>query len=103
MLPNNCFSLFSPQESSRAGMGPRNDDNSLYQYRNCRIIKNGQLLKEDLWVRNGKIMNPEFLFFVEKVKADVQIDCNNHIISPGFIDIQINGKQMLYKVSAYFN
>ncbi|GFN81608.1 N-acetylglucosamine-6-phosphate deacetylase [Plakobranchus ocellatus] len=64
----------------------------LYQYTNCRILRDGKIFIEDLWVRDGKIMNPEVLFFVEKVNADQRIDCSNMIIAPGFIDLQINGK-----------
>ncbi|BFZ24211.1 hypothetical protein BsWGS_27250 [Bradybaena similaris] len=71
--------------SSATGAG------TLYQYLNCRILRGGKIIREDLWVRNGKIMNPELLFFDEKVTADVQIDCHNLIISPGFIDVQLNG------------
>lgn len=63
----------------------------LYQYTNCRILKAGKIFREDLWVRDGKIMNPEMLFFVEKVNADESIDCGNVIIAPGLIDVQING------------
>ncbi|XP_009322518.1 PREDICTED: putative N-acetylglucosamine-6-phosphate deacetylase [Pygoscelis adeliae] len=48
-------------------------------------------LLEDLWVREGKILNPEKLFFDEKGSADIQLDCKNSIIAPGFIDVQING------------
>uniref|UniRef100_A0A8D2JD05 N-acetylglucosamine-6-phosphate deacetylase n=1 Tax=Varanus komodoensis TaxID=61221 RepID=A0A8D2JD05_VARKO len=47
--------------------------------------------REDLWVRDGKILNPEKLFFEEKKSADVQLDCKGSIIAPGFIDVQING------------
>ncbi|KAJ7397132.1 N-acetylglucosamine-6-phosphate deacetylase isoform X1 [Pitangus sulphuratus] len=47
--------------------------------------------REDLWVREGKILNPEKLFFDEKGSADVQLDCKGSIIAPGFIDVQING------------
>ncbi|XP_017601172.1 PREDICTED: N-acetylglucosamine-6-phosphate deacetylase [Corvus brachyrhynchos] len=47
--------------------------------------------REDLWVREGKILNPEKLFFDEKGSADVQLDCKDSIIAPGFIDVQING------------
>lgn len=47
--------------------------------------------REDLWVREGKILNPEKLFFDEKGSADVQLDCKDSIITPGFIDVQING------------
>lgn len=48
--------------------------------------------REDLWVREGKILNPEKLFFDEKGSADIQLDCKGSIIAPGFIDVQINGK-----------
>ncbi|KAK1785671.1 hypothetical protein P4O66_019015 [Electrophorus voltai] len=46
---------------------------------------------EDLWVREGKILNPEKLFFDEQGFADHKVDCGNKIIAPGFIDVQING------------
>ncbi|KAL8569291.1 putative N-acetylglucosamine-6-phosphate deacetylase [Nucella lapillus] len=63
----------------------------LLQFRNCRILRNHQIYRDDLWVRDGKIMDPEKLFFDEKINADIQIDCDNSIIAPGFIDAQING------------
>ena len=64
----------------------------LYQYKNARILYDHKIIKEDLWVRDGKICNPEKIFFDEKIIADVQIDCNDLIIAPGYIDVQINGK-----------
>lgn len=64
----------------------------LKQFTNCRILRNHKIYKEDLWIRNGKIINPEKVFFDEKVKADLQINCNNAIIAPGFIELQINGQ-----------
>lgn len=63
----------------------------LIQFINCKILRNHTLIEEHLWVRNGKIINPEEVFFDEKIKADTVIDCNGCIIAPGFIDIQING------------
>ncbi|XP_052794767.1 N-acetylglucosamine-6-phosphate deacetylase-like [Mya arenaria] len=63
----------------------------IYQFRNCHILSNHKLIREDLWVRNGKILNPEKLFFDEKAYADKQIDCQDNIIAPGYIDVQING------------
>lgn len=42
-------------------------------------------------MREGKILNPEKLFFDEKGSADIQLDCKDSIIAPGFIDVQING------------
>nr|CAG4650160.1 EOG090X06GX [Sida crystallina] len=61
------------------------------QFRNCSILRNGKIIREDLWTRGGKIINPEPIFFDEKNYADIQIDCEGALIAPGFIDVQING------------
>ena len=37
-------------------------------------------------MRDGKILDPEKLFF------DERLDCGGAILAPGFIDVQINGK-----------
>ncbi|XP_036344718.1 N-acetylglucosamine-6-phosphate deacetylase-like [Rhagoletis pomonella] len=63
----------------------------LLQFVNCRLVRNHKLIQEDLWVRNGKIINPEPVFFDEKQRAHQQIDCGNSIIAPGYIELQING------------
>ncbi|XP_037936998.1 N-acetylglucosamine-6-phosphate deacetylase-like [Teleopsis dalmanni] len=63
----------------------------LIQFRNCRLIRDHQLIRDDLWIRNGKIINPEPVFFDEKVEAVKQIDCGDAIIAAGYIDLQING------------
>uniref|UniRef100_A0A8B9DJ73 N-acetylglucosamine-6-phosphate deacetylase n=1 Tax=Anser cygnoides TaxID=8845 RepID=A0A8B9DJ73_ANSCY len=66
-------------------------DAPIAQFTNCRILRDRRLQREDLWVREGKILNPEKLFFDEKGSADIQLDCKGSIIAPGFIDVQING------------
>ncbi|XP_007423909.2 N-acetylglucosamine-6-phosphate deacetylase [Python bivittatus] len=66
-------------------------DAPILQFTNCCILKDHDLQREDLWVRAGKILNPEKVFFDEKKSADVQLDCKGSIIAPGFIDVQING------------
>ncbi|XP_058062187.1 N-acetylglucosamine-6-phosphate deacetylase [Anopheles bellator] len=66
-------------------------DNTLTQFRNCRVLRSHQLVTDDLWVRDGKIVDPEKVFFDEKRAAHVKIDCHGSIIAPGFIDLQING------------
>lgn len=58
----------------------------------CSRLLVASVFREDLWVREGKILNPEKLFFDEKKPADVQLDCKGSILAPGFIDVQINGK-----------
>uniref|UniRef100_A0A4W4GVE3 N-acetylglucosamine-6-phosphate deacetylase n=1 Tax=Electrophorus electricus TaxID=8005 RepID=A0A4W4GVE3_ELEEL len=66
-------------------------DAPITQFVNCRILRDHSLQREDLWVREGKILNPEKLFFDEQGFADHKVDCGNKIIAPGFIDVQING------------
>uniref|UniRef100_A0A8C5R464 N-acetylglucosamine-6-phosphate deacetylase n=1 Tax=Leptobrachium leishanense TaxID=445787 RepID=A0A8C5R464_9ANUR len=68
-------------------------DAPITQFINCSILRDHELQREDLWVRQGKILNPEKLFFDEKASADVQVDCKGRIIAPGFIDTQINGEK----------
>lgn len=63
----------------------------LKQFHNCQILRNGQILKEDLWVRNGKVIDPEKIFYDEKIEPDFEIDCRGALISPGYIDLQVNG------------
>ncbi len=58
---------------------------------NCRIIRGDRLVREDILIRSGKIIDPQELFYAEKRMPDYQVDCRNYIISPGFIDVQING------------
>ncbi|XP_072530609.1 N-acetylglucosamine-6-phosphate deacetylase [Salminus brasiliensis] len=66
-------------------------DAPITQFINCRILRDHRLQREDLWVREGKILDPEKLFFDEEGFADHKVDCGNRIIAPGFIDVQING------------
>ncbi len=67
-------------------------EKKLVRFENCRIVKNGELLENDyLLVRNGKIEDYMKVFFDEGVEADVRIDCQGAILSPGLIDIQVNG------------
>nr|XP_023413265.1 N-acetylglucosamine-6-phosphate deacetylase isoform X6 [Loxodonta africana] len=64
---------------------------SVLQFTNCRLLRGGTLLREDLWVREGRVLDPEKLFFDERRLADKQKDCGGCILAPGFIDVQING------------
>ncbi|XP_043488722.1 N-acetylglucosamine-6-phosphate deacetylase [Polistes fuscatus] len=63
----------------------------LKQFYNCTILRDGKIIIEDLWVRDGKIINPEKIFYDEKVLPDCRIDCQGALIAPGYIDLQING------------
>lgn len=64
----------------------------LVQFTNCRLVRDGRIVQDDdLWVRNGKIVDPEKVFFDEKCQSHVKVDCKGALIAPGFIDLQING------------
>jgi N-acetylglucosamine-6-phosphate deacetylase len=63
----------------------------LLQFTNCRVLKDGALKWEDVWVENGRILSAAVVFYDRRRLADVQIDCERLILSPGFIDLQFNG------------
>lgn len=67
------------------------DMTKITKYFNCNILKDGKILTQDLWVENGKIADPEVIFYDRKKMPDIEIDCLGSLISPGFIDLQING------------
>ncbi|XP_078461156.1 N-acetylglucosamine-6-phosphate deacetylase isoform X2 [Lampetra planeri] len=66
-------------------------DAPITQFINCLLLKDHKLIRDDLWVRSGRILDPEKLFFDEKVHADRRVDCHGLILAPGFIDVQLNG------------
>lgn len=64
----------------------------LLQLRNCRLLRNHILHENvDLWVRHGRVIDPEKIFYDERRSADRVVDCYGAICAPGFIDMQING------------
>lgn len=73
-------------------------NSKIIRFTNCHILRDHQIIREDLWVRDGRIANPEPIFFMEKRMADISIDCKNMLISPGYIDLQINGLFYIYRL-----
>ncbi|KIH67342.1 phage tail component protein [Ancylostoma duodenale] len=63
----------------------------LIQFVNVKVLRDGKITWDHLWVRDGKIIDGAAVFYDEKRKADIEVDCEGYILSPGFIDIQING------------
>ncbi|KAG7231600.1 hypothetical protein INR49_006673 [Caranx melampygus] len=60
-----------------AGEMPSNksvSDAPITQFINCRILRGHKLQREDLWVREGRILDPEKLFFDEQGYADERVD-----------------------------
>lgn len=64
-----------------------NNLGKFFKYMNCYLIRDGDLIEDDLWVRDGIIVNFEYIFFLEKVIVDVIVDCDGVILCFGFIDV----------------
>ena len=60
-------------------------------YKGGLVPCGNKLERRDIWVREGRIVDPHHLFFRERKSPDVILDCSDHIVAPGLIDIQING------------
>ena len=67
-------------------------DNKFFKFVNCKLLRNHSFSGDKFLVSGGKIIDPAKVFFEEKKKADFIIDLKGHIVAPGYIDIQINGK-----------
>lgn len=63
------------------------------RFTNCRLVKGDSLIEEDLWVssQTGKIISSQATFFDDGVLPDRTVDLDGRIISPGLIDVQLNG------------
>lgn len=67
------------------------NEDKLLQFINCKTPRNNRFSDEDVWVINGKIVDPEKVFYDMRRVADLQVDCKGLILTPGFIDTQLNG------------
>ncbi|KAK7192667.1 hypothetical protein DPSP01_006901 [Paraphaeosphaeria sporulosa] len=63
------------------------------KFTNCRLVKGTDLVHEDLWVSSvtGKILNGQELLYGHRTAPDDIIDLGGRILSPGLIDVQLNG------------
>ncbi|RDW71871.1 hypothetical protein BP5796_07905 [Coleophoma crateriformis] len=63
------------------------------KFTNCRLVKGDELIEQDLWVSSGtgKIVRSQEVFYSEHAVPDATIDLGGRIISPGLIDVQLNG------------
>lgn len=62
---------------------------------NVRILRNGQLQSTALWVVGGKVADPQTRFWQASDHAHFAphtvVDGGGGIVSPGFLDLQLNG------------
>lgn len=63
------------------------------KFTNCLLVKGNDLVGEDLWVSSisGKILNGQEMMFEHRVAPDRVLDLGGRILSPGFIETQMNG------------
>ena len=65
----------------------------LTKFTNGLLLNDGQLVASDLWVssESGTIISPQSAFYNAGRTPDEVIDLKGKIISPGFIEAQLNG------------
>ncbi|RDB25489.1 N-acetylglucosamine-6-phosphate deacetylase [Hypsizygus marmoreus] len=68
--------------------------NGLICFTNCLLPhEDGSLVEQDLWIdeRRGTILDAQRTFYLRKERPARIVDLKGNILSPGFIDSQING------------
>lgn len=67
--------------------------NGITKFTNCRILKADALVHEDLWVSavTGKVVETQVAFYDDFAMPAQTINLHGRIISPGLIDVQLNG------------
>jgi N-acetylglucosamine-6-phosphate deacetylase len=63
------------------------------KFTNCLLVRGNELVNEDLWISSvsGKILNGQEILYEHRTPPDNIIDLGGRILSPGFIDAQLNG------------
>ncbi|KAK3384348.1 carbohydrate esterase family 9 protein [Lasiosphaeria ovina] len=67
--------------------------NGITKLTNCRLVRGSDLVWDDIWVSSatGKILRSQSTFYDELILPDETIDLGGRIVSPGFIECQLNG------------
>ena len=75
-------------------MSGKVDRGPVTRFKYGSVVRRGGVLEEtgDVWVCEGRVVDPQRLFYEERRSADVVVDCRRLIVAPGFIDLQINGE-----------
>ncbi len=72
---------------------PLHPRNGITKLTNCRLLVGDSLARQDLWISSstGKVIKSQAAFYDEFLVPDETIDLGGRIVSPGFIDCQLNG------------
>ncbi|KAH0558519.1 hypothetical protein GP486_004827 [Trichoglossum hirsutum] len=65
----------------------------IIKFTNCRLVKGNSLVERDLWISaaSGKIICGQEAFYGQHKAPSTIIDLGGRMVSPGFIDVQLNG------------
>ncbi|KAK3332051.1 carbohydrate esterase family 9 protein [Cercophora scortea] len=68
-------------------------ENGMTKLTNCRLVRGDRLVWDDIWISSatGKILRSQATFYDELILPDKTIDLSGRIVSPGFIECQLNG------------
>ncbi|KAI9597430.1 putative N-acetylglucosamine-6-phosphate deacetylase [Syncephalis fuscata] len=70
---------------------PNNRGQTIQIY-NCRVLKEGRIFEDDyVLMRDGRLLDPQHCFWTERLEPDVRINAHGLLVTPGLIDVQING------------
>ncbi|KAG0300630.1 hypothetical protein BGZ98_009031 [Dissophora globulifera] len=83
--------LSSPASPEPSTPIPENEP-KVTKITNCRILRDHKIVeKDDIWIQNGKIIDPHKFFWYQKRLPDIVLDAQGLLVVPGFIETQING------------
>ncbi|CAI9636360.1 n-acetylglucosamine-6-phosphate deacetylase [Alternaria burnsii] len=63
------------------------------KFTNCLLVKGNALVNQDLWIssKSGKVLNGQEILYEYRTAPEQIVDLSGRILSPGFIDTQLNG------------
>lgn len=82
-----------PSVVPMTGHDMRPQSTGVIKFTNCLLVKGNELVQEDLWISSvsGKILNGQEILYGHRTAPDNIVDLGGRILSPGLIDVQLNG------------
>lgn len=75
------------------GTAARAQGLGVVKFTNCLLVKGSELVQQDVWISSttGKILNGQEILYEHRTAPDNIVDLGGRILSPGLIDVQLNG------------
>ena len=80
-----CETTLEKLESGIQNGSLDNNNSVILKLTNCLLLRDHQILRDDIWIQAGKIIDPEKLFYNSQILPDRVIDCGGALVSPGFM------------------